>query len=177
MTFRVVRSLRERTTRKTDANGPHAEACGPFCFVSGSFTSPPWVWKAHGTATGRPGSGDPEPRLTRLAQTGSPDPGRPVKAVLEQPSSRWALGETLGRRNIGLSQSDELNTTRHDGAVLTVVNPRCKKIANTNGTGEASPLRFGCIDSRLLLRLKCGRLTAPPATVDTVGARNHDWWG
>jgi hypothetical protein len=35
--------------------------------------------------------------------------GRRAKAVLEQPSSRCLRWQMLGRRNIVLSQSDELN--------------------------------------------------------------------
>jgi len=36
------------------------------------------------------------------------------KAVLEQPSSRRVRWDLLGRRNIALSQSDELNQVRRD---------------------------------------------------------------
>jgi hypothetical protein len=44
-----------------------------------------------------------------LVQTAGQVPCLVSKAVLEQPSPRRMLGEALGRRNIVLSQSDELN--------------------------------------------------------------------
>ena len=45
----------------------------------------------------------------RLLQTVPSMLDFPAKAVLEQPSSRWVAQSALGRRNIALLQSSELN--------------------------------------------------------------------
>jgi len=50
-----------------------------------------------------------EPRLAGLFQTASMLAMHTVTAVLEQPSSGRIARQMLGRRNIVLSQSDELN--------------------------------------------------------------------
>jgi hypothetical protein len=69
------------------------------------------VWKAHGTAGAPiPNSGS-EQRFARLFQF---DPefgmGAPI-AVLEQPSPRGVGWQVLGRRNIVLPETGELNAS------------------------------------------------------------------
>src|SRR3954464_7978942 len=79
------------------------------CSESSAVTSEPGSRKAHGAAGTVPGSGNQEARPAGLLQTWFPDPGAVPKAVLEQPSPRGVPGNSPGRRNIVLSQSDELD--------------------------------------------------------------------
>jgi len=68
------------------------------------------VRTAHGTAAGTVAVAATEPRPAGLLQTVAATATVPAIAVLEQPSPRRMLDGLLGRRNIVLSQSDELNT-------------------------------------------------------------------
>jgi hypothetical protein len=85
-----------------------------------------------------------EPQLVRLFQTAAGSGGIPPKAVLEQPSSRRVLGDLLGRRNIVLSQSDELGhrgnkaernraqgRTQHAGSVSRLVKVAAQRTGPT----------------------------------------------
>src|SRR4051794_7588557 len=77
-------------------NGPHASACGPFCFRVGRSTSVPVVRKAHGTAQPVGTDRFTEPRLAGLLQAVNLSVPTGWTAVLEQPSPRGALGDSLG---------------------------------------------------------------------------------
>ena len=79
--------------------------------VPAAFTSSLGVRKAHGTAPGTCSAFAAEPRIERFAQTAANALQVPGVAVLEQPSPRGVWWQALGRRNIVLSQSDELNPT------------------------------------------------------------------
>src|SRR5205823_9008135 len=74
-------------------------------------TSEPELWKAHGTAEPARYRDAPEPRSARLLQTAQRPIGVWPIAVLEQPSSRRVPRLSLGRRNIVLLQSSELNAS------------------------------------------------------------------
>ncbi|AMV28689.1 hypothetical protein VT84_30065 [Gemmata sp. SH-PL17] len=73
-------------------------------------TSQPGLRKAHSNAAARRFWRQAEPRTAGLIQTAWRQNRRAAKAVLEQPSPRRVPSNFLGRRNIVLSQSDELNT-------------------------------------------------------------------
>src|SRR5579883_676198 len=93
-----VSDAKTDTSREIPARGSHSR----LLLILG-------VWKAHGNAAGRPGQRLAEPRRAGLIQNASRWPGRPAKAVLEQPSSRRVTGYALGRRNIALWQNHELD--------------------------------------------------------------------
>jgi hypothetical protein len=86
--------------------------------VPAAFTSRPDARKAHGTA-GRIRTCSPsERRSARLSQPDGEQVRIRPKAVLEQPSSRGVGWYLLGRRNIVLSQRDELNPSAGTGSRL-----------------------------------------------------------
>ena len=90
---------------------PREELPRPFAF-SRRLLLFLWVWKAHGTAAGQLNSVPVELRIAKLLQTTGTEFNWPAVAVLEQPSPRWMPDSSLGRRNIALSQSDELNASQ-----------------------------------------------------------------
>jgi hypothetical protein len=69
----------------------------------------PGARKAHGNAGSIPPRRGAEPRQAGLFQAAPRRGGILPKAVLEQPSPSRAAEQSQGRRNIVLSQSDELN--------------------------------------------------------------------
>jgi hypothetical protein len=100
-------------TRTTPVGSPRTGARVP-----AASTIRPGVRKAHGTAACPAcsswknttfGGVDPDLQLEHAGH---------AKAVLEQPSSRGVEWYVLGRRNIVLSQSDELNPTAGTGTRL-----------------------------------------------------------
>src|SRR5438105_2216771 len=106
----------QRSSRRsvmTTMNGPRAKAPGPFA-VSRRAVRVRWGRRAPGTVRSGGAGADPEPRPAGLFQTVAA-PGRPDRVtVLEQPSPRRMLGDSPGRRNVVLSQSDELNEREND---------------------------------------------------------------
>src|SRR5262249_204211 len=97
-------------TRKRDDDnqaGPRNFFRGPV--LPSASTTRPVVWKAHGTAEHVLRNIPVKARLAGLFQVTGIFRSTCSKAVLEQPSSRGIAKQALGRRNIALSQSDELD--------------------------------------------------------------------